>query len=192
MRRLIGILALVFSVSIAAFSQTDSVYYGNRPAKTREQQKDYKWIKKFTYGGNFQTLLGTYTYIYLSPTIGYMPVKKVNVGVGFIYNYSNWDFGRYGRMPQTVVGGHSYIRYNLLPSFFVQGQYDKLRQRDSYSLTNPDTKVWVDYILAGIGFNQPIARKFALNTTLMYNLTPNRLSIYPIPLIFQIGFTGTF
>jgi hypothetical protein len=121
-----------------------------------------------------------------------MPVKKLNAGVGFIYNYSNWDFGRYGRVPQTVVGAHSYLRYSILPNFFVQGQFDKLRQPDRYNFTNPDTKVWVNYMLGGIGFSQPIAQKFALNTTLMYNFTPSRLSIYPIPLIFQIGFTGIF
>jgi hypothetical protein len=192
MRRLIGILVLVFSISVSAFSQKDSVYFGNRASKTREQQKDYKWIKKFTYGGNFQTLLGNYTYIYLSPTLGYMPVKKLNVGLGFIYNYSNWDFGRYGRVPQTVFGGHSYLRYNVLPNFFVQGQFDKLRQQDRYNPISPDTKVWVNYMLGGIGFSQPVSHKFALNTTLMYNFTPSRLSIYPIPLIFQIGFTGMF
>ena len=193
MKRLIGILVLVFSISCSIHAQTDSVYYGDRPVKTREAQKNNKWKEKLTYGGNFQTLFGTYTYIYLSPTIGYTPVKNLNVGLGVIYNYSKWDYGRYGRAyPQTVFGGHSYVRYNVLPNFFVQAQYDKLRQSDRYNLNNPNKKVWVDYLLGGIGFSQPIAQKFALNTSLMYNFTPNRLSIYPIPLIFQIGFSGRF
>jgi len=191
MGRLIVIILFIFCFSSKFYSQTDSVYTGNKSTKVKQQRekKDYKWKEKITYGGNVQAVFGSWTYIYLSPTIGYNPVKKLNFGIGFIYNYLK---SPYSRSSQSIYGGHSYARVFLRPNFFVQGQYDKLLQPNRYSINNSDKKIWVDYALAGIGYSQPVGERFALNTLLMYNLTPSLLSIYPSRFILQVGFVGRF
>ena len=174
--------------------QTDSVYTGGvspHDSIKKRQPKNREWLKKITYEGNIQFQLSAYTFFYFSPTIGYSPIKKLNVGLGVIYNYISINYGPpYGKVSQSVFGGHSYARYFVSEVFFVQGQYDKLRQPDVYGY-GPEKK-WVDYVLVGGGFRKPIGDKIGLSATILYNLTPSLLSIYPNRLIVQFGFMGTF
>lgn len=189
--------ALLFLISLIFFSaeaQVDSVYVGrpeDRSARPEEKKSnnDY-WKEKLTWGGNFQAWIGNPTFILLSPTIGYLPHKTVNVGLGMIYNYTKLT-SYYGTFSQSIFGGHSYARYIILDSYFLQAQFDKLKQPDLISV-DPDDKRWVDYILAGGGFRQNIGEKAALTTSIMYNLRPDPLSIYPSRIIVQFGVVGTF
>ncbi|HOZ87651.1 MAG TPA: hypothetical protein PL029_07835, partial [Bacteroidia bacterium] len=66
-----------------------------------------------------------------------------------------------------------------------------LRQPNVYNL-NGERMKWVDYLLAGVGFRKPIGDRIGMSGTLLYNLTPSPLSIYPSRLIVQFGFMGTF
>lgn len=190
MKRLIVIIILIISFSKISFAQTDSVYTGAKPANTKksEKKKEDDWRKNVTYGGNFQLLFGSVTYIYLTPTIGYIPFKRANVGVGFVYNYTSANYSGYGRFSQTIYGGHSYARLFFSPNFFGQVQYDKLFQPDW--VYDPKKRVWVDYAMVGVGYSQPVGNLAAFNTTIMYNLTPQVLSIYPSRFIFQVGFNA--
>ena len=193
MRQLIVIIVLIFSFTEKEYAQTDSVYTGTRgsSSKAPKAKKNQDWKKKMTYGGNFQAYYtGIRAYVYLSPTIGYIPFKNANIGVGVIYNYTSADYGQYGKFSESIFGGHSFARYFVLPSVFIQGQFDKLRQTDWYSAN--DNKVWVDYLMVGGGYSQPLGQKLAFNISLMYNLTYQRLSIYNSPFVFQLGFTGRF
>ncbi len=193
------IIFFTFSFFVASVlslqAQTDEVYTGSpsRPDSVkRKQPKDRDWVKKLTYEGNVQLQLSNYTFIYLSPTIGYSPVDKVNLGLGVIYNYISINYGgSYGKVSQSVFGGHSYARYFVTDGFFVQGQYDRLRQPNVFNYFG-DRMTWVDYLLAGGGFRKPIGDKIGLTGTIMYNFTPSPLSIYPTRLIVQFGFMGTF
>jgi len=190
------ILALIFLLffCLEFNAQTDDVYIGTNQKDTTykpKKQRNTDWMKNFTYGGNVQAIFGSYTYVYLSPTIGYIPFKNLNVGIGFIYSYSSINYSGYGHVTQTIYGGHSFARYFLNESFFVQGQFDHLLQPNYYNYTNPNDKIWVDYTLIGGGFRQPIGKHAALITSLMVNVTPSSLSIYPNP-VFQIGFVGGF
>ncbi|MCW3076939.1 MAG: hypothetical protein JWO32_1548 [Bacteroidetes bacterium] len=193
MKQLFNILVFIFSVSGSLHSQTDSVYTGDKPAGTKpeKRKKDNAWKEKFTYGGNFQAYFGNPTFIYVSPSIGYMILDNVNVGVGMIYNYTHVDYGSSGKYSQSIFGGHSYIRYSFTPSFFLQGQFDKLLQPDIYNFKNPNQKIWIDYVMGGAGYSQPIGQSVVFNTSLMYNFTYNaKYSIYPSPFVFQIGIVG--
>ena len=190
-----GTLALLLILCGSLTAQTDSVYYGSPAPKDstkREKERNNDWMEKLTYGGNFQLQFGTFTFIYLSPTIGYTPFEEFNFGVGLIYNYISLDYGKpYGKVSQSVFGGHSYARYFVTDNVFLQSQYDMLRQPDVYS-TRSDAKKWVKYVLVGGGFRQPIGDKAALSSSILYNLTPDRLSIYPSRIIIQFGFMGNF
>jgi hypothetical protein len=190
-------LILIFSFAFCAssYGQTDDVYNGS-PAPVdstkRKKQKDYEWLQKFTYGGNAQLQFGTYTFIYLSPTIGYKLTENLNIGLGAIYNYISINYGgSYGSVSQSVFGGHSFARYFLTQGFFIQAQYDRLRQPNVFSF-NPDQKKWVNYAMVGVGFRRPVGDKISLSATFLYNLTPDPLSIYPTRLVAQFGIIGGF
>ncbi|MEI8137012.1 MAG: hypothetical protein WCH21_06795 [Bacteroidota bacterium] len=190
------ILSLVFSIffCLAYNGQTDDVYVGTTAKDTTfkpRKKRNTDWLQKVTYGGNVQAVFGTYTYVYLSPTIGYIPFKNFNIGLGFIYSYVNINYKNYGRFSQSIYGGHSYARYFINESFFAQGQFDHLLQPNVYNYNNPNEKVWVDYFLIGGGFRQSIGKNAALVTSIMVNVSPSPLSFYPNPII-QIGFVGGF
>jgi hypothetical protein len=188
-------IAIILFLSLSLRSQTDDVYNGT-PNKTdsikKKKIRNNDWLEKVTYGSNFQLQFGTYTFIYLSPTIGYLPFQKLNIGAGLIYNYISINYGgSFGRYQQSIYGTHTYARYLVTEGFFVQGQYDRLFQPTIRSINGND-KFWIDYTLVGIGFRQPFGDKVALTTTIMYNVTPNSSSIYPSRFVIQFGFVGGF
>jgi hypothetical protein len=185
------LVLLLFVLSCASLTaQTDSVYTGSAGPRNKKPRDD-AWKKKFTYGGNFQAWIGNPTFVFLSPNIGYIPFENFNVGIGGIYNYTSRDYGPYGKYSQSIFGGHSYVRYIIAESYFVQLQYDKLYQPDVFA-ASPDAKRWVDYLLVGGGFRQAVGDRAAITSSIMYNLTPNDLSIYPSRVIIQFGFIGGF
>jgi hypothetical protein len=190
----IAALLLLFA-GLSLHAQTDSVYYGrpdtSPPPKKKEPLSSRPWVKKITYGGNFQAWFGNPTFIFLSPTVGYSPVNNFNIGIGGIYNYSRIDFGPYGKYSQSIFGTHTYARYTIASSYFFQVQYDRLRQPDLLA-SMAGEKIWVDYLMVGGGVRQSVGGKAGLMMTLMYNLTPHPLSIYPSRVILQLGFVAGF
>jgi hypothetical protein len=175
-------------------AQTDKVYTGRdttKPGPEKPRVRNDEWKKKFNFGGNFQAWFGNPTFVFLSPTVGYMAAENLNIGLGVIYNYTSVNLGSYGKFQQSIFGGHSYARYIIAQNYFVQTQFDKLYQPDYYSAT-PDHKLWVNYWLVGGGLRQPIGEKAAIITSIMYNLTPSVLSIYPGRLVVQFGFVAGF
>lgn len=173
-------------------AQTDSVYYGTReelPKKEKVKKKE-DILEKMNYGGSFQLFFGTVTFIYLAPTVGISPLEKLNVGVGGVYSY--WSDRSGGRSySQSLAGGQLYARYALLENLSAMVQYDKLYQPDWNSYT-PDKKIWVDYTLLGFGYTQSAGDNTIFYTSLMYNVTPHRSSIYPNNFAFQFGVTIGF
>jgi hypothetical protein len=183
---------IVLSVSILK-GQVDSVYTGKQQADPRQQPKEPRFEKlkrSMTWGGDFQAWIGNSTFILLSPTIGFIPYKSFNVAVGIVYNYTSYN-SIYGRYSQSIFGGHSLLRYIIAESYFVQVQFDKLRQPNLFSI-DPNDKIWVDYLLVGGGFKQNLGDKVALTTSIMYNVHPDPLSIYFSGIIVQFGITGRF
>jgi len=187
-------LLLSFSVSQSVLAQKDNVYFGekNDTSKTKktEKQKDQEWKEKTTWGGNAQLWIGNSTFILLSPTIGFLPMKNINLGLGVIYNYTSYR-SQYGEYSQSIFGGHSYVRYLIGESYFVQAQYDRLYQPDLLSI-NPKAKTWVDYFLVGGGFMQNIGERTALMSSIMFYVNPEPLSIYQSRFIIQFGLMSRF
>lgn len=186
------LMALLFIFSMGSlFAQKDSVYFGTKQGKKPDEKKKERpdWQDNITYGGNIQAYLGNPTFIYLAPTIGYQLTDNLNAGVGVIYNYTSGNYYGY-RYSTSIFGGHSYIRYNVTPTFFLLGQYDRLLQPDFYSV-DPHKKIWIDYTMGGVGYSQHLGSTVVMNTSLMYNFTyDRRYSIYPTPIVFQVNFTA--
>lgn len=175
-------------------AQVDSVFTGSPTGNNGKQKKprNTEWLKDVTWGANFQVWPGNPFFLYLSPSVGYSPIEKLNVGLGFIYNYTSSDYGSYGKYKQSVFGGQSYARYLITDGVFAQLQYDRLRQPDFLSGSEGQKK-WVDYLLFGCGFSQPVGDNTSLSTSVMYNFTPSPISIYyPNRFIIQFGVVAGF
>jgi hypothetical protein len=187
-------ISLVFLFLFSTLqAQVDSVYTGRLPDSSSRPPKkliSQEIKERITWGGNFQAWIGNPTFIFLSPTVGYIPFRNFNVGVGGIYNYTSYRTW-YGTYAQSIFGGHSYARYVFAESYFVQLQFDKLRQPDFFA-SDPNARRWVNYLMLGLGLRQSIGERTSLITSIMYNLIPDPLSIYPSRVIVQFGVVGTF
>ena len=174
-------------------AQVDSVYYGENPSqkrKTKKKQRNTEFRERLMYGGNFGIWFGTLTYLNLSPTIGYRVTDKFHVGIGGIYNYSSVRYNKIN-YTQSLYGSHVFARYIVNDFLFIQSQYDRLNQPNYFSSNNNNERIWVDYVMVGGGFRQPLGDHAALMTTVMFNLTPHPLSVYSSPYI-QIGIMAGF
>jgi hypothetical protein len=192
MKYIANILLFVLFASFVSEAQVDSVYYGNRNKEETKKEKEKRkepqedWKKSLVWGGNFQAWFGSNTYIFISPNVGYPVRKNVLLGLGIVYNYSNY----YG-YSQSIYGGQSYVRYTIRNSYFIQATFDRLLQPNYISI-EPNDNIWVNYLMVGGGFRQPISQKAAFTTSLMYYVNPSPLSIYPSRLIIQFGMSASF
>jgi len=190
----IGISLILVLTGSLLFAQVDSVYVGRPVEKkqnTKKSLRSQEWRNSMTWGGNFHGWFGNPSFILLSPTVGFCPYKNVNVGFGIIYNYTSYKTYA-GTYSQSIWGGHSYLRYTIAESYFFQVQYDKLYQPNLMSMFDPNDRIWVNYLMLGAGFRQRLGGNAALTTSLMYNLSPNPLSIYPSRVLLQFGVIGGF
>lgn len=187
------ILFLLVIIAGLSVAQVDSVYYGDNPSQKRMKQRSQRnsdLRERLMYGGNFAVWFGNYTYINLSPTIGYRLTDKMQVGIGGIYNYSSYRY-KNAHYFQNIYGSHVFARYLVYDYLFVQGQYDRLNQPNYLLYNYKDQRVWVDYVMVGGGLRQPLGKHAAAMTTIMFNLTPSPLSVYSNPYV-QIGIMAGF
>lgn len=187
-------LLFLFVTGHTCLAQTDSVFTGfKKPRKEKVKKTNADWPRVLTYAADFQFFPGAKTGIlYFAPSLGYNAFESFNAGFGGVFSHIYKDYGTYGKINNLVFGWHFYSSYVIERYFFVLFQYDRLLQPNILT-RYPNVKTWVDYASAGIGYRQPFGNnKGAFNISIMYNLTPEILTVYASPLLFQINVTGVF
>jgi hypothetical protein len=184
-------LLFLFSASLQpVLAQVDSVYYGNTTRPKKEKEKpNYNLKEKLSFGGNFMVWFGTTTYVYLSPVVNCALNKRVNVGLGVIYNYYGYNSGP-TKYSYSIYGLHSYALAFVTSNVFGKVEFNHLLQPNFYSY-NYNDKVWVSYVYLGGGFRQPLGDHASLYTSIMFNINENNQSILYNPLI-QVGILAGF
>lgn len=200
MKSILTILITFYTTVMVA--QVDDVYTGeekqNKKDKKNSKSSSPNWQnlkEKLVYGGFIMpgygaSSFGNTFYVSANPNVGYRITEKLMAGVGFNYNYINFRPRSGGSIVQSIYGPNAFARYLVFDNVFAQVQYDKLNQPDYFSPFARE-RIWVDYVLAGGGYYQKIGERSALVLSIMYNLTPNRNSVYRNPII-QMGFIGGF
>jgi hypothetical protein len=196
------LIIFVMILCHVGYAQVDDVYTGEqKPGDKKKKGKEsssgnWQNIKeKLVYGGFIMpgygvSSFGSTFYVSANPTLGYRLTEKLMAGVGFNYNYISFRPRSGGSITQSIYGPNAFARYMVFDNVFAQVQYDKLNQPDYFSAFARD-RIWVDYVLAGGGYYQRLGERSALVLSIMYNLTPNRNSVYRNPVI-QMGFIGGF
>ncbi len=178
MKRFIVICVIGFS-ALSVSAQTDSTrtYY--------EEPTAPDFWEKVTVGGNFSLLFGNFTFVDVSPTIGYRFTDSFTAGPGFTYRYIR----RRGFQPWSLYGGRVFARQRFGQQFFVQTELESLNTQIA---GNPRelSRTWVPGFFLGGGLFQPVGRRAGIIISAMYNLIydVNR-SPYPSPWNFNVGFT---
>jgi hypothetical protein len=193
MRILFYLLAIFFTLSNVLLSQVDDVYTGTPTEKNQEGKKENKRQKsemeeplsrRLIYSGNFSINYWNGWYIFLNPRIGIKTDKK-NVfipGAGLVYLY--WGNRISGSF--YLYGPMTYAMINVLPSFYLAGEFYYINQQDFRSSFNPFRRIWIPYTYVGGGYRSRITDGLSTNLSILFNITPHRSSVFSNP-FFQVG-----
>lgn len=160
MRAVILIVALLGS--LLTFAQD----YGPDPGAKKIKDKEPKSFKdKLYYGGNVALQFGSsaggnYTFIEVSPLVGYRVTEKYSVGVGVNNVYYSNLYGSF-----YVYGGRVFNRYLITDNIFAHAEYLNLNFPVHLS-----GRKWYPRALLGAGYRYQIGGNVSLYAIALYDL----------------------
>ena len=191
-------LALAVSATNAQFYQSpDTVMTKNY----EEEPKKGFDPNKLVFGGGFGASFGNFTFVNVSPQVGYMfnPYLTAGAGINFIYQgqkYENFSGinedakSNYGYAGLSVFGRVFPIRFIMLS---VQPELNYNWGNVKYDNPNiPDTKIdakFVPSLLLGGGLFLPAGRRGGTMISLQYDVIQNERSPYGSNAFVNVGFS---
>ena len=164
--------------------------------------KDLDFRDKIFFGGNFGLLLGTETFINLSPVVGYRLTERFSSGLGPVYQfYSIRTFG--GRYRSHIYGGRVFGSYTIIRdlsqaipiginmSIYAHAEYELLnidQELLSFFISSGSGRIWLENPLVGGGFRQATGKRSSINILVLWNLNPRATALYQNPVI-RFGFS---
>jgi hypothetical protein len=195
-RRTISIIAFLIC-SFSLFAQVEE------PVKVEGSKKPVKEKPKFTdrlmFGGDIGLSVGTYTYINVSPVIGYRVTDRLIVGAGPMYVYENYknynlESSMYGAKvitSFTVLRGTDINPNFQIGNFILHIENEMLNVQpllyDQLGQPVFGGRQWIDNLLIGGGLSQSLGSRFGISVLILWDVTNNAYSPYTNP-IFRIGF----
>lgn len=151
-----------------------AVCYGNIQAQSDSIRRNAgrgpapkPFADRLVYGGNIGLQFGNVTVINISPQVGYKVTDRFVAGIGVTYLYAR--FRSFNTIFENkILGYNAWSRYYPFENLFAHVEYNRL-----YSEWQPWTnkgKYWIDGVLVGGGYRQPIAGNLAANILVLFNL----------------------
>ena len=192
-------------VTIFLFLQLLAVANAEGQVRVRDSAKTTgRSSSKFFFGGSVGFTSGSYTYINISPLVGYRVTPRWTLGVGGTFQYYKTNSSLFNDTESIVYGGSGFVRYMLIPDLgklisllktdgglYLHTEYETLSLETSvFDAENSisGNRYWVQSILVGGGFRQQVGRRAYLFMELLWNLTYDSQLPYNNPL-FRVGFT---
>jgi hypothetical protein len=180
MKKLVSIL--LFILIFTNLYAQDSLKGDRKPA----------FMDRIFFGGDLGLQFGTYTFINVSPVIGYKFTEKVVGGFGITYQYLSYSDVN---LSTNIYGGSLFGRYYILENLFAHAEYQLLNLEPfyvNYSTGNiyKGSRMNVESYLVGGGYRQPISGNASFNILVLWNLSNSIYSPYSNPIIragFNIG-----
>jgi len=181
------LIILTLCATTTAFAQFNK---SNRPPKGSNSAAGLPLSERIYFGGGGGFNAGTsnglkYSYISVSPLVGYRVTLPWSVGLQVIYQNVSY--------PQL---GTRYSQYGFAPftqyrfgQIFAYGEYQAI----STPSINSDTRSWYSRLPLGLGFTQPIGPRAAINVMAAYDVLwkPNSFtSPFASPWVFRIYITA--
>ena len=175
--------SLILPISTIAQNSDELV-----PQNDNKTTKGFDWEKVYA-GGGLALQFGTFTFIDVSPILGYRVTDNFSAGFGISYKY--FSDNRIAGYHSHLYGGNLFSRYAFAENFFGHLEYELLNV-EYFALTSSGTimdseRKNISYLWIGGGYRQPIGLNSYLNLMVLYNLNESVYSIYPNP-IYRIGF----
>jgi hypothetical protein len=194
-RRSVSIIAFL-ACSISLFAQVEEPVQIEGKKKPVDEKP--KFSDRLVFGGDIGLSVGTYTYINVSPAVGYRLTNRLTVGLGPIYIYENYknynlESSMYGAKvitSFTVLRGTDINPNFQIGNLILHMENEVLNVKplvpDQYGWAYGN-RLWIDNFLVGGGLSQSISSKFNVSVLILWDVTNNVYSPYSNP-IFKIGF----
>lgn len=175
----VALIFFVFAVSISTFAQQNKGTSKNSAADLPLSERLF-----FGGGGSFGSGVHPYygfkyTYISVSPLVGYRITMPWSAGVQVTYQTYKFP-----------TQGVSLDQYGVSP--FTQYRFGKLFGHAEYQMISVPTfdntsRTIYKRLPLGIGFTQPIGKRAAINAVALYDVLYNRAtSVFASPWVFRI------
>lgn len=183
--------------SISLFAQVEEPLQNDVKKKPVEEKP--RFSDRLIFGGDIGLSVGTYTYINVSPAIGYRITDRLIVGTGPIYIYENY---KNYNLESSMYGAKLITSFTVLrgtdinPNFQIGNLILHMENEvinvqpllyDQFGQPVFGSRQWIDNFLIGGGLSQSISSKFNVSVLILWDVTNNLYSPYSNP-IFKIGF----
>ena len=146
-------------------------------------------------GGGFGAWFSqTFSFVEVSPMLGYMITPRLSGGVGITYQFVSRTYYNYTTNSDFtnnshIYGGRLFGRAQLFGPLFAYTEFESI----SFEVYNPGSnrfqREWVPGLMLGGGLMQPMGQKGGVAITVMYNVIYDSMrSPYVSPVIYRISF----
>jgi len=190
---------IIFLSSICALLCSNLIF-------AQEQGQDLGkpgFMDKLFFGGGVGAGFGNYTYISVSPIIGYRLTPRLSTGVRLMYQYTTFKYYDYIDQKDETYNGNDFgiggfATFSLFGPVFLQAEYEHLSYDGLYYDGTQD-RTSFDSFMAGGGISQPVGRKSSFFLAVLYNFSYANFnnanayrSPYNSPWVVRIGISGGF
>lgn len=142
--------------------------------------------RRFFFGGDLGAQFGSLTAIDIAPTVGYTFHRMFKMGISLSFEY--FAYNHYTpisieRRRHFIYGGSVFARFYPIKYVYLHVEMMGLNQPRPGS----DKRRWMGYPLVGLGYNQPVGERTALQLQLLWNLNNSSESILANPIV-SLGF----
>ena len=158
--------------------------------------------ERMFFGGGFGASFGSYTFISVSPVVGYRITERLSAGLRLMYQYTTFEYyvmpGDKERYNGHDLGVSPFARLMVYGPVYLQAEYEYLNY-DALYTDGTNRRTSFDSFMAGGGLAQPIGRSAAFFMTILYNFSYQNFnsngvvrSPYNSPWVFRIGIAAGF
>lgn len=146
--------------------------------------------QRLIFGGNLGLQFGSYTFVDVSPLVGYKVTDQLIMGLGATYIYYSVDDFPY-KYSTNIFGGRAFTKYYLMENLFAHVEYEVLNMEVLDDLTYKLVRTNIPSLFVGGGYRQMMGERSAFELLLLYNVMEERNSPYQNPIV-RAGFVFGF
>ncbi len=181
--KIVFFFTLLF-VSFNGFSQYDMEENEKDTVPKEKKFNTFELQKKISVGSSLNLLLGTYTFVYVAPQIGYDIYPKINVGLQGMYQYTRFNYSGVIEYA-NVFGGGVYLRYRPIDRLVLETSFNRYNIKYGANYTTSTSKLNANSWMAGIGYARPLGEKAFANFLISYDILNHENN--PEPIIFSFN-----
>lgn len=135
------------------------------PGKAQEKEADDRTFgERLYFGGGLSLQLGNFTYVDVSPLMGYGITQRFSVGIGGTYRYVNDQYFRY---KYNVYGGRLFSRFGIFRNVFAHGEYEFLNWENN---NRDQQREWYNTAFLGGGYSSHLGAQEGYQIYILFNL----------------------